>query len=163
MANSKKDKTRANKAEKFKENAKKAAAQAAIPKHHLIPQTEWKTTDVLDLRGDLAEAFEIHMVKAFESLQAAGETFRQLMSLNIQAGKVKITYIWNNGEIPTEKEVQEYQKAMDMMQKQREQFEKAQRGEVEPGTVLETVGGAPLTEENLEAERQDGGGLIILP
>ena len=153
------DKKRAKKVEAFKENAKKAAAQAATPRTHLIPQTEWQSTDNLDMRGDIAEQFEVQMVKAFEALQLAGTAFQQMMALNIQSGKVKINYIWNTGEIPTEKEVTEYKAAMEYMQKQREQFQKAQAGETEPTTVLETVGGQPLTAENLESEKS----LIIAP
>ena len=160
MSESKKNKDRSKKVEKFKEQAKKANAQAAIPRTHMLPQTEWQSTDILEMRGDIAEAFEIHMVKAFEALQAAGAAFQQLMAMNIQAGKVKISYIWNNGEIPTEEEVQQYKQAVELMQKRREEFAKAQQGGQQSETALTTVGGEPLTEENLEKEK---GGLIIAP
>lgn len=154
-----KKETKKKKVEQFKEGAKKAAQIAATPRTHLLPQTTWPSNENLDLRGDLAEKFEVEMVKAFEALQNAGSVFQAMIALNIQAGKVKINYIWNTGEIPTDKEVEEYKAAMEYMQKQREQFEKAQRGEVED-TVLETIGGQPLTAENLEAEKPS---LIIQP
>lgn len=154
-----KKETKKKKVEQFKEGAKKAAQTAATPRTHLVPQTNWQSNDNLDMRGDLAEAFEVHMVKAFEALQAAGQAFQAMMALNIEAGKVKISYIWNTGEIPTEQEVTEYKAALEYMQKQREQFQKAQAGETSD-TILETIGGQPLTAENLEAEKPS---LIIQP
>jgi hypothetical protein len=161
MAESKKDKTRSKKAENFKKEAQKAAVQAGVPRTHMLPQTEWRSTDNLELRGDLAEGFEIQLVRAFEALQAAGQIFQQLMALNIQSGIVKINYIWNDGSIPTEKELADYKAAMDFAQKQREQFQQAAAGQADQAnTLLETIGGQPLTVENLEAEKPS---LIIQP
>lgn len=165
MANSKTDKSRETKKEHFKKQAKKAAAQAEIPRTHLVPQTEWQSTDVLEMRGDLAEAFELNMMKAWEAINAAGKAFSSMMSLNIQAKKVKLTYIWNNGEAATDEEVRKFEESRAMVQQlQQEQMEKLQqtlKDEQEgKGVILETVGGAPLTEENLEREK---GGLIVVP
>lgn len=167
MAKTKSEKAKTKKVEKFKEGAKQAAAVAAQPRTHMVPQTEWPSNANLDLRGDLAEAFEIHLVKAYEALQAAGSVFQQFMSMNIQSGKAKVTYIWNTGEIPTEEEVTKYKEAMEYVQQQRaKQMELIRKnleagGETEgEGTVLQTLGGAPLTVENLEQEK---GGLIITP
>lgn len=163
MANSKKDKSREKKVEKFKETAKKHAQQSQTPRTHLIPQTEWQSTDILDMRGDLAEGFEIEMVKAYEAIQRAGQIFQNLMSLNIQAGKVKINYIWNNGEIPTEKEIVDYKQAVEFMQQERQKkIDEIQSGLEKQAQAnqsgLITAGGQPLSEENLEKEKN---GLIV--
>ena len=160
MATAKKDKSRQNKAKAFKDNAKKVAVQQATPKTHMIPQTEWQSTTVLDLRGDLAEQFEIQMVNAFQALQAAGGIFQQMIAANIEAGKVKLNYIWNNGEVPTEQELVNYKRAVEEMQRQRQAMLSGQGAEQKSESGLITTGGQPLTEENLESEK---GGLIITP
>jgi len=166
MATSKKDKSRTKKTEKFKEEAKKANAIASQPRTHMVPQTEWQSGEMLDLRGDLAEGFELSMVKAYEALQQAGSIFQQFMAMNIQSGKAKVTYIWNTGAIPTDKELSDWKAGMELMQKKREtqmaELQKNLQEEANGGTVLETIGGQPLTEQNLEAER-GGPGLIIQP
>lgn len=164
MAESKKDKTRAKKAEKFKQEAKKAAAIAAVPKTHLVPQTEWQSNDNLDCPGHVAEAFEVEMVKAFEALQRAGAAFQELMRVNLESKKVKITYIWNNGEVPTPDEVTKWEAHVKNLQQQRAEFERIQNDLKKANeTDLVTVGGAPLTQENLEREEKEGTGLIIVP
>lgn len=161
----KKSSTRKKKVEKFKEEAKKQAAVAAQPRTHMVPQTEWQSKDNLDLRGDLAEALENQLVAAYQALTNAGQIFSQFMQANIASGKAKVTYIWNTGEIPTPEEQQKWVETMEMVQKQREAQLKAMQeglaGDDATNTVLETVGGRPLTEENLEKEK--GAGLIIVP
>ena len=156
-----KDKSRQNKTKAFKEKQHKQNTQQAIPKTHMIPQTEWQSTTVLDLRGDLAEQFEIQMVNAFQALQAAGSIFQQMIAANIEVGKVKLNYIWNNGEVPTEEEVVKYKAAVEEMQRQRQAMLKGETAEGQKNeTGLVTAGGQPLTEENLESEKS---GLIITP
>lgn len=167
MATSKKDKSRANKVEKFKEGAKKEAAFANTPRTHLIPQTEWQSTDTLDMRGDLAQHFEIELVKAYEAVQKVGQIFSEMMSLNMGTGKVKLTYIWNNGEKPTEKEVEDYKLAVQFMQQERQKqmneiqdrLQKTAQDNVNASkSGLVTADGQPLTEENLEKSKS---GLIV--
>jgi hypothetical protein len=155
-----KDKSRQNKTKAFKEKQVKQNTQQAIPKTHMIPQTEWQSTTVLDLRGDLAEQFEIQMVNAFQALQAAGSIFQQMIAANIEVGKVKLNYIWNNGEVPTEEEVVKYKAAVEEMQRQRQAILKGEPAQQQSETGLVTAGGQPLTEENLESEKS---GLIITP
>ena len=154
-----------SRSDKFKAAAKKAAAQSGTPRTQLIPQTEWQSTENLDMRGDLAEAFEVELVKAYEALQRAGQAFQQFMSLNMQTGKIKISYIWNTGEIPTEKEVAEYKEALAYVQQERQKQIETLQGNIEKGleankTGLVTAGGQPLTEANLDEEKIS---LIIQP
>jgi hypothetical protein len=154
------------KAAAFSDAQKKKNAQASQPKTHLIPDVEWQSTDNLDLRGDVAEAIQNNLVVAFEALQKAGQAFQVLLNLNIKAGKAKLKYTWNNGEIPTDSELKEYQEQMNQLQALKaEQLKKAQDGIAAEAkknqtskTNLVTTDGQPLTEENLSKSKS---GLIV--
>lgn len=144
------------KAAAFSAAQKAKANHVQQPKTHLIPDVQWQSTDVLDLRGDVAEAIQNNLVAAYEALQKAGQAFQVLLSLNIQAGKAKLEYTWNNGEIPTEEELSSYKKQMDELQRLKaEQLKAASEGIADqasnksPETSLVTADGRPLTEENL--------------
>jgi hypothetical protein len=154
MAASKVNKDRSKKVEKFKQEAKKAHAQQQTPKTHLIPHTEWQSDAALEARGDLAESFERNLVTAYEAIQRVGQAFQEMISLNINAGKVQLKYVWNNGEIPTDKEVEEYKAAMEVMQEARaKKMQEIQANLQKEATAsqsgLITTDGQPLTEENL--------------
>jgi hypothetical protein len=159
MAQSKQSKDRANKKEEFKEKAKKEAAQAAIPKTHLIPETTWQTTDVLDLRGGLLEILEKQMVLTFEKIQQsiqvqeqiqaefakAGQVMQMIMGSNIKSGKIKLSYKWNNGEDATEEDVAKFKAQMEEISKKRiEQVEEFQKNSNAAKTGLVTPEGEPL-------------------
>lgn len=154
----KKDSSRQSKVDKFKEQAKKTASKGNVQRTHMIPQTEWQSDENLDLRGDLAEAFEVNIVKAYESIQKCGQIFSQIIGANVQTNKVKVNYIWNTGEVPTPQEVEEWKQTMKFMQEERQkEIEKLQQ-KIETNveatqTGLVTAGGQPLTEENLEDEK----------
>lgn len=158
----KKDKTRKDKVEKFKDNAKQQAAQAAIPKTHLIPQTNWNTTDVLDLRGDLLEALEKQMVLVYQNLQAANDEFNKaaqvmqmIMSTNVKSGKINLTYSWNNGEKATEQEVEDFKAKMKEIQELRnKQVQDLKRTENAAKTGLVAADGStPIgSTQNLDEE-----------
>jgi len=168
MPTSKTDASRKNKAQNFKDKAKKEAAQAQVPHTHMIPQTEWQSDDNLILMGSIAEGIEINLVKAYEALQHAGQLFQQMIQLNIQAGKVKMTYIWNNGDIPTKEEQEMWVKQMQFLNDERAKKMAEIQAGIQKGAVdsknaeeggLQTVGGQPLTEENLENEKS---GIVIV-
>lgn len=164
MPTSKTDKKRKDKKEAFKENAKKEAAQAAIPKTHLIPQTSWQTTDMLDLRGDLLEAFEKNMVLTYEALQQAQMNFshaaqvlQMIMSTNVKSGKINLSYVWNNGEPASEEEVNSFKAKMEEINKLRqEQATKIKQEANSEKTGLVGPGGEPIgTDQNLDEEEQE--------
>lgn len=127
---SKKDEKK-RKLNNFKNKAKKMSAQKSIPKTHLIPETSWKSTDILDMRGDLFEGLEKTLIAAFEQLEKArqdlskcGKFLQMIASSNIENGKVVLSYKWNNGEPATAEEVTDYEtKAADLQKAQRAQYE----------------------------------------
>lgn len=152
---------RKNKAKAFAETQKLKNQQAQQDKTHLIPSVEWESTDTLGLRGDVAEALQQNIVNAYECIQRAGQAFQVFLNMNIKSGGAKLTYTWNNGEKPTDAEIAEYQKQIEELQKLKaEQLQKAQAGiqqemadQKAPASNLVTPGGAPLTAENLDNEK----------
>lgn len=156
MAESKKDKSRKAKVEKFKQEAQEKNIQKATPKTHLVPQTEYQSQDILELPGGALDAIQHNFTQAYQALQNLGQIFQQIVALNIQAEKIKLSYTWNNGEIATPAEIEKFQKDMEQLQKMRdkqaEELQKALESGTEPETKLVTVGGQPLTAQNLEEE-----------
>ena len=157
MAESKTNKSRKKKVENFKEKVKEANQRAAIPKTQLVPQTVFQSTDILEIPGGLVDVMQQALVEAHEALQRAGQAFQQFMAMNIQSEKVKLEYIWNNGEIPTPDEIAKFKedmmKVQQLRQKQQEELvAQMEKDAKTPKTNLTTVGGQPLTEENLAEE-----------
>jgi len=175
MSASKVEKARKDKVQAFKQQAKEKAKQAGTPKTHLLPLTEWNTTDVLDLGGDLAEALEQQFVLTWQTLsecehnlnvaknefQKAAHILQMVMQRNIKAGKVKLKYSWNNGEDATEAEVKEFQAKLEELQaKQREAFEKAKAEEQAQANAKKTglvgLDGAPIgTDQDLDGDTKE--------
>lgn len=108
MAQSKKNPKRKKKVEQFKETAKVQAAQKQIPRTHLVPTPTWQSTENLDLRGDLLEAFEQQLVIAMDAIQKCGQALQYVMQMNIKSEKIKLDYQWNNGEKPTQEEIDKF-------------------------------------------------------
>lgn len=151
------------KAAQFSEEQKKKIRTAqAGEKTHLIPDVEWQSTDNLILRGDVAEAIQDNLMAAYQSLQRAGQAFQVMLNMSIKENKAKLTYAWNNGEPATEEDVNAFKQQMEMLnhtQKQNlDKVSEAINKEIgkkhEPETNLVTPGGAPLTAENLDAEKK---------
>lgn len=169
MAQSKLEKERKEKRSEFKETAKKEAAQKAIPKTHLIPQTNWESTDNLDLRGDLLEALEEQMLLTFQNLRESqkyldisGEHFNKtarvvqaIMQTNVKAGKVKLTYEWNNGEVASEEDVATYEaRVAQLREEQLKQVEKIQSQNNAEKTGLVGLDGSPIgTSQDLKEDQ----------
>lgn len=168
MAESKTNPARKGKVEAFKEKAKEKAKQQAVPKTHLIPLTEWSSTENLDLRGDLMDALEQQMVATYQNLaqarqvlneaqnefQKAAHVMQMIIQQNIKAGKVKLNYQWNNGEDATPEEVTEYETEMQKLRDlQKKQFEQAQAEKNAQKTGLVSADGSPLgSTQNLDEE-----------
>lgn len=134
MAQSKKNPKRKKKVQNFKQKAKKMSEQQKTPKTHLVPQTEWNSKDVLELRGDLLEALEQLFVQTYEHLSAANSTFskagqviQMIMSNNIKNGKIKLTYKWNNGEDATPEDVAEFEAQMKQIREHQQNQAKQQQ------------------------------------
>jgi hypothetical protein len=108
MAQSKKDPNRKKKATKFKEQAKETAVKQRIPRTHLVPIPTWQSNENLDARGDLVEAFEQQLVLAMDALSKCGQALQYMIQMNIKSEKIKLSYEWNNGEKPTQKEIDEF-------------------------------------------------------
>lgn len=167
MAESKKNQSRQGKVDAFKQKAKEQSKQNKTPKTHLIPLTEWQSTDALELRGDLLEAMEQQFVLTFQSLQEArnilnetqnefqkaAQVLQMVMQQNIKAGKITLKYAWNNGEDATSEEVATFEKKMNELRElQKKQFEDAQKKENALKTGLVAANGEPIgTTQNLAA------------
>lgn len=108
MAQSKKNPNRKKKQEKFKEQAKETAVKQRIPRTHLIPIPTWQSNENLDARGDLVEAFEQQLVIAMDAIQKCGQALQYMIQMNIKSEKIKLQYEWNNGEKPTQKEIDDF-------------------------------------------------------
>jgi hypothetical protein len=108
MAQSKNDKNRKKKKEQFKEKAKETAVKQRIPRTHLIPIPTWQSNENLDARGDLIEAFEQQLVIAMDAIQKCGQALQYMIQMNIKSEKIKLQYEWNNGEKPTQKEIDDF-------------------------------------------------------
>lgn len=120
MANSKKGtKDRSKKQQQFKAKAKQEAAQQAIPRTHLVPVPTWQSNENLDFRGDLLEALEQQLMAAMDAVQKCGQVAQMVMQMNIKNEKIKINYVWNNGEPATEAEVETHKGEMKKLQEER--------------------------------------------
>lgn len=148
------------KAKAFSDKQKQKNAYASQPKTHLVPDVTWQSTDMLGIRGDVAEAIQNNLVAGYEALQRAGQAFQVFLNMAIKEGTAKLDFTWNNGEKPTEAEINEYKAQMEQLNKlKQEQLKKAQEGiqqeaqekneAKQPQTNLITPDGRPLTEENL--------------
>lgn len=151
-------KDRKAKQNKFKENAKKEAAKQAVPKTHLVPVPTWQSSEQLELRGDLLEALEQQLVAAIDAVQKAGQVVQFVMQHNVKSEKIKIDYVWNNGEKPTDEEVSNFKAEMERVrqerQKQAKEFqENLQRQENAAKTGLVGVDGQPIgSTQDLDEE-----------
>lgn len=171
MAVSAKSKDRKSKVEAFKQQAKEQAKKEAIPKTHLIPLTEWGTTDVLDIRGDILEALENQMVLTYQALQKSaaeldqaqvnfqntGRVLQMIVQQNIKAEKIKVKYVWNNGEDATDQDVTDFQKQMeDLKELQQQKVDNLKSQENAAKTGLVGPDGNPVgTNQNLDEEIDD--------
>lgn len=172
MAKSKTDPKRKKKLQNFKTKQKKMSEQQQVQKTHLVPETEWQSKDILDLRGDLLEALEQTYVETYKHLMAANESFskggqvmQMILSTNIKAGKVKLNYRWNNGEAATEAEVKAWEDQMKALRAQQQQQveevlaqQNAQKtGLVAPdGRPIGTTQDLDAPEENEEVDGEEG-------
>lgn len=173
---SKKDKKQ-QKLQNFKNKAKKMAEQQKTPKTHLIPQTEWQSTDILDIRGDLLEALEKTLVGTFTKIQELNQEFNKaakvmqmILSTNIKAEKIKLKYKWNNGEDATPADVEKYESEMaklqeqqkaqyeQMIAQQKQNQEDAKKNENAIKTGLVDTNGSPIgTTQDLSEEGETHG------
>lgn len=119
MAQSKTNKNRKGKKEKFKEKAKENAQKQRIPRTHLVPIPTWQSNENLDCRGDLLEAYEQQLVIAMDAIQKCGQALQYMIQQNIKAGKIQLQYEWNNGEKPTQKEIDDFLELQKKAQEER--------------------------------------------
>lgn len=113
-------KDRSKKKEQFKQKAKHEAAQQAIPKTHLVPVPTWQSNDNLNLRGDMLEALEQQLMTAIDAIQKCGQIAQFVMQQNIKAEKIKVNYVWNNGEPASEAEIATHKDTMKKLQEERQ-------------------------------------------
>lgn len=176
MAKSKVNPKRKKKLQQFKQKAKKMSEQKATPKTHVIPQTEWNSQDVLDVRGDILEALETQAVALYEginSLQGQFQRLAQAMNLlmqdNIKKEKIKLTYKWNNGETLTDEELVGYQNQLKQIEEERKRQQDEYLKQLEAGKKLENAAktglvgpdGSPVgTTQDLDAEDEKEEGSV---
>ena len=113
-------KDRSKKKEQFKQKAKHEAAQQAIPKTHLVPVPTWQSDDNLNLRGDMLEALEQNLMAAIDAIQKCGQIAQFVMQQNIKADKIKVNYVWNNGEAASEAEIATHKDTLKKLQEERQ-------------------------------------------
>jgi len=169
MAESKRNADRKANREAFKAIAKQEAEIGKKPeKAYLIPITEWETTELLELRGDLLEALEQKFVltyqklaalrqginEAFDDFQGAASALQMVIQSNVKNGKVKLSYKWNTGEEATAREIKEFETKMEEVKKaQQEAYENYQRNLNAEKTGLVSPEGAPIgTTQNLDGD-----------
>lgn len=149
-------KDRSKKQEQFKQKAKQEAAQQAIPKTHLVPVPTWQSDDNLNLRGDMLEALEQQLMTAIDAIQKCGQIAQFVMQQNIKAEKIKVNYVWNNGEAASEAEIATHKDAMKKLQEERQKQlmqmqEQIQQEHNAAKTGLVGPDGQPVgTTQNLE-------------
>ena len=149
-------KDRSKKKEQFKQKAKHQAAQQSIARTHLVPVPTWQSNDTLDCRGDMLEALEANLMAAMDAVQKCGQVAQYIMQQNIQAKKITINYVWNNGETATPEEVETHKGELKKLQEERnkqllEMQEKIQQDHNAAKTGLVGVDGAPIgTTQNLD-------------
>jgi len=154
-------KNRSKKKEQFKQKAKQEAAQKAIPRTHLVPVPTWQSTDTLDCRGDMLEALEQQLMAAMDAVQKCGQVAQYIMQQNVKAGKIKINYVWNNGETASEADIETYKGELKKLQDERNKQLLAMQEQIQQDhnaakTGLVGPDGQPIgTTQNLDEDTDD--------
>lgn len=174
MAESRTNNDRKHKVDAFKQKEKQAAKQEARPRTYLIPNTTWESKENLDFRGDLADAMEHQMMLTFQALQEskrqlneAAQEFQKMAHVmqmiiqqNIKAGKIKLNYVWDNGDPATDEDVATYESKMNELRElQKKAFEENRKKENGEKTGLVGLDGQPIgttqsLDENLDQEEE---------
>lgn len=171
MAVSRKDKNRHKnllqfKQKKMQQNEEGAKAQKE-QKKQLYPQPEWQSDDDLIVKGHIVEAIQENFLSAYSALQKAGQAFQALIGQNIYdeeknpGGKIKLKFVWNNGEDATEEEVANLKKMAQerdkLMRKQQDGAEQSKAdftdgpdSEDTKSSGLVTAEGEPLNKDSVE-------------
>ena len=159
MANSKPKASREGKAKAFSQAQQaQASKRAAGPRTQIVPSTQWESKDFLLIRGDLLEGFNKTFEVLYSAFQQLGMIYQQIIALNVNSetnpeGKIKFTYIWDNGEKVSDQDLEIFKRKMGQIQalRQKQQAEVQQLAQVkESQSGLVTADGAPLTEETLD-------------
>ena len=161
MASQKQKPSRAGKAKAYSQQQQSIAAKrAAEPRTQIVPSTQWESNDILALRGDLLEGFNKTLEVIYSGLQQLGMIYQQIIATNVQSeanpeGKIRFSYIWNNGEKVSNQDLEVFKRKMGQIQalrqKQQAEVEQiAQVKETKSKSGLVTAEGIPLTEETLE-------------
>jgi len=160
MAATKNTKSRAGKAKAFSQQAQaQAHKRAEQPRRQIVPSTQWESKDSLIIRGDLLEGFNKTFEVLYSAFQQLGMIYQQIIAMNVQSdtnpeGKIRFSYIWDNGEKVSTQDLEVFKRKMGQIQalRQKQSQEVEQLAQVQEGlkTGLVTAEGAPLTEENLE-------------
>ena len=132
-------------------------------KQFLVPETQWQSTDILEVRGDILQVLESQMVTAYKKIsealsefQKAGQALSYLMQYNIKSGKIALNYKWNNGEPATAEEVESYKSQMEQLQKhqqEKQQHEKDFNKKFENASktgLVDEKGAAIATTQDLD-------------
>lgn len=173
MAETKKNPDRKGKVDAFKEQAKQKAAPAAkVEREYLIPVTDWQSTEVLELRGDLLEALEQKFLETYQGLNAAKQVLDQtfnrfqqaasamqmIIQSNVKGGKINLSYKWNDGSDATPAEVEKFEKELEAVkEKQINAYNEYQASLNANKTGLVAPDGRPIgTTQNLDEVDEAG-------
>jgi hypothetical protein len=151
MPKSRKDPSRSKNLNQFKNQSKKMNLQATTGKQFLVPETSWESNEELILPGHVLEAIEKNFVeqhKALAEAQAAFDKQARILQVvfqkNIAVNKIKLQYKWNNGEVATTEEVEQFKADMAKVREhQQKQFE-AQQAAAAPKSGLVTANGQDI-------------------
>jgi hypothetical protein len=153
-------KDRSKQKEKFKANAKQQAAQERMPRTHLVPVPTWQSNENLDLQGNLLEVMERKLLEAMDAIQQLGNVMSIIMQQNVKSEKIKIDYMWNNGDKPSEAEVNAFKAEMERVKNQQKlMVDQSKLQENFAKTGLTDAEGNPIaTTQNLDEDQPNSDG-----
>ena len=68
----------------------------------------------------MLEALEQNLMAAIDAIQKCGQIAQFVMQQNIKADKIKVNYVWNNGEAASEAEIATHKDTLKKMQEERQ-------------------------------------------
>lgn len=121
MAQSRKDKDRKDKVEKYK-SKQKSEKMAQVPESKPFQQVPtWDSNETFELQGHEFEA----LFNFFNIFTAGFQSIQQVFARGVQSGKIKIGYQYEDGTPVADEEVKSYTQKLNEYFKQRQAEETA--------------------------------------
>ncbi len=143
MAKSRKDKSRKENLEKFKEKVqtqKQQEKMASIPEQRPFRQVpSWNSEETFELHGNELEA----IYNFLQIFAPAVNATQQVFARGVQAGKIKIGYEYEDGTPVSSEEIETYTKSLQDYFAARQKEEAAKE---EPKSKIVSFTGEPVSE-----------------